>query len=81
MDQDLLKQRLTTIFRSTFYQPALEIHEGMTAKDVRGWDSLSHINLVLAVEKEFGISLTTRDVRSMKNVGDLMQLVDRKASA
>jgi acyl carrier protein len=79
VDQDILKQKLTGVFRSTFFQPALEIREGMTAHDVEGWDSLSHINLVLAIEQEFGISLTTRDVRSMKNVGDLLQLVARKA--
>ena len=79
VDQDILKQKLTDIFRKTFFQPTLEIHEGMTANDVEGWDSLSHINLVLAIEDEFGISLTTRDVRSMKNVGDLIQLVARKA--
>lgn len=79
MNRDTLKQRLTGVFRSTFFQPDLEISEGMTAGDVRGWDSLSHINLVLAVEKEFGISLTTRDVRSMKNVGDLIQLVETKS--
>src|SRR6266700_1239763 len=72
VDQNVLKQKLTTIFRNTFFQPALEIHEGLTAKDVAGWDSLSHFNLILAVEKEFGISLTTRDIRSMKNVGDLI---------
>jgi acyl carrier protein len=52
----------------------------MTASDVDGWDSLSHFNLVLAVEKEFGISVTTRDVRSMKNVGDLIRLIDKKVS-
>ncbi len=71
---------MTTVFRNTFFQPALEINEGMTASDVDGWDSLSHFNLVLAVEKEFGISVTTRDVRSMKNVGDLIRLIDKKVS-
>jgi acyl carrier protein len=80
MDQDTLRQRLTTVFRNTFFQPALEIHEGMTANDVTGWDSLTHFNLVMAVEKEFGISVTTRDVRSMKNVGDLIRLIDKKVS-
>ena len=79
MDHNTLKQRLTHVFRATFFQPDLEIRDDMTANDVAGWDSLSHINLVLAVEKEFGIMLTTRDVRSMKNVGDLMLLIDRKS--
>ena len=78
MDQNAITQRLTQVFRKTFFQPALEINDKLNANDVEGWDSLSHINLVLAVEKEFGISLTTRDVRSMKNVGDLIQLIDRK---
>ena len=79
MEQGALKQRLTRVFRNTFFQPSLELEETMTASDVEGWDSLSHINLVLAVEKEFGISMTTRDVRSLKNVGDLMSLIERKA--
>lgn len=79
MEQDAVKQRLTKVFRNTFFQPGLELNESMTASDVEGWDSLSHINLVLAVEKEFGISLTTRDVRSLKNVGDLMRLIEKKA--
>jgi acyl carrier protein len=78
MAQNAIKERLTKVFRETFSQPALEINEGLTASDVAGWDSLSHINLVLAVENEFGISLTTRDIRSMKNVGDLIQLIERK---
>ena len=81
MDQDTLRQRLTTIFRNTFFQPDLVIDDDMTAGDVEGWDSLTHINLILAVEKEFDIALTTRDVRSMKNVGDLMQLIAKKTEA
>ena len=79
MEQIAIKQRLTTVFRRTFFQPSLELEASMTASDVEGWDSLSHINLVLAVEKEFGISMTTRDVRSLKNVGDLMRLIEKKA--
>jgi len=81
LDQDTLRQRLTTIFRNTFFQPDLVIDDDMTAGDVEGWDSLTHINLILAVEKEFDIALTTRDVRSMKNVGDLMQLIAKKTEA
>lgn len=80
MDQNVIKEKLTEVFRKTFFQPSLEIHDGLTARDVAGWDSLSHINLVLAVENAFGITLTTRDVRSLKNVGDLVQLIDKKAS-
>src|ERR1700693_1369079 len=80
VEQDVLKQRLTTVFRNTFFQPALEINEAMTASDVDGWDSFSHFNLGLAAEKDFGISVTPRDVRSMKNVGNLIRLIDKKLS-
>lgn len=80
VEQDAVQERLTTIFRTIFLEPWLEIREDLTANDVAGWDSLSHINMILAVEKEFGMSLTTREVRSMKNVGDLMRLVRAKAT-
>jgi acyl carrier protein len=50
----------------------------MVAGDVPKWDSLTHINLILAVEKGFKIRLTTREVRGMKNVGDMIRLVQQK---
>jgi acyl carrier protein len=78
MDRDALKVKLTEIFRRTFADEHLNINESMTAADVKAWDSLSHINLILAVERGFNIRLTTRDARSMKNVGDLIELVAKK---
>jgi acyl carrier protein len=80
IDRDVVKQRLSGIFREIFQQPGLELHDSLTTKDVPGWDSIQHLNLVMAVEREFGMSLTTRDVRSMQNVGDLMTLVETKAT-
>jgi acyl carrier protein len=79
MDRDALKAKLTDIFRKTFDNDELTISESTTADDVAGWDSLSHINLVLAVERGFGIRLTTREVRGMKNVGDLVELIAKKS--
>lgn len=50
----------------------------MTAGDVENWDSLTHIDLITAVEREFRVKLTTSEVMSLKNVGDLMSLIQKK---
>lgn len=73
-----IESKLTNVFRETFNQPALQLSPSLTADDVEGWDSLSHINLIVAVEQEFGFSFATREVRSMKNVGDLIDLIAKK---
>ena len=55
-----------------------EINDATVAAEVPGWDSLSHINVVLAVEKHFGLRFKGVEVLKLKNVGDLQQLVDSK---
>lgn len=72
--------KLTALMRDTFNEPNLVLRDDMTAADVPAWDSLSHIDLVMAVEKGFGIRLTTREVRGMKNVGDLKGLIRQKTA-
>jgi acyl carrier protein len=80
MQQDEILARLTEIFRKTFDDDRLTVTHDMTAADVEAWDSLSHINLILAVERAFEIRLTTREVRAMKNVGDFVGLIAKKAA-
>jgi acyl carrier protein len=80
MERDAVKLKLTEVFRRMFADNHLEIHDAMTAADVAGWDSLTHINLILAVEREFKIRMTTREARGMKNVGDMINLVTSKAA-
>jgi acyl carrier protein len=80
MDRENVKQRLKTIFQDIFDDPSLEITDDMTAADVEAWDSLSHIDLIVAVEKEFRIKLTTGEVRGLGNVGDFLSLIARKTS-
>ena len=79
MDTATIKTRLNQVFRDTFDLPDLQISETTTAKDVAGWDSLTHIELIVAVEKEFCIKLTTREVMNLGNVGDLIAVVMKKA--
>ena len=80
MEKNEIVSRLTPIFRDVFNNDTLVVSEGMTAKDVPTWDSLSNINMIIAVEKAFGVKFRIKDVRALKNVGELLELIKRKAA-
>jgi acyl carrier protein len=75
---EAIQLRLTEIFRSVFDDPDLRLTSAMTAKDVPDWDSLSHITLIVAIEREFRIRLTTAEVAGLMNVGDLADRIRKK---
>jgi acyl carrier protein len=77
---DDIKDRLTGIFRQVFDDDELEISAAMTAADVDGWDSLSHITLIVACEKEFGVKLSPREVDGLQNVGEMLALLESRAT-
>lgn len=79
-DNDLMS-RLTGVFQSVFGDRTLSLSMVTTANDVEGWDSLMHINLIVAIEREFKIRFTTRDIAGLKNVGELMDLIVLKQGA
>ena len=76
-----IKNRLEQVFRKLFNNNAIEIQPATVADDVDGWDSITHLELIMAVEKEFNIEITGFDVMNLKNVGDLINLIQRKTSA
>jgi acyl carrier protein len=76
-----IHDRLAGIMQSVFDDPNLVVHGELTAADVEGWDSLSHINLIAAVEKEFKLRFTTSEIMALANVGDLESLIGRKLGA
>jgi len=80
MNSDEIKARLTKVFRDIFDSPNLELRDGTTASDIEEWDSLTHVDLIVEVEKEFKIKLSTSEVRKMKNVGDFIALIGTKVS-
>jgi acyl carrier protein len=80
MENNEIVSRLTPIFRDVFDDDALVVTEGMSAVDVPTWDSLSNINMIIAVEKAFGVKFSIKDVRNLKNVGELLELIKRKAA-
>ena len=79
METNEIVSRLTPIFRDVFNDDALVVDESMTAADVPSWDSLSNINMIIAVEKAFSAKFSIKDVRNLKNVGELVELIKRKA--
>ena len=73
-----VKDKLTDICRDVFDDESLELHDGLTADQVNGWDSLTHINLIVAIERGFKIRFTTAEVNGLKNVGELRSLIESK---
>lgn len=79
MIESEIRAKLTEIFRDVFDDETLEITPQTTAADVEHWDSLSHISMIVAVEKAFGVRFTTGQVQALKNVGDLLALIGSTA--
>ncbi len=73
-EQDVL-DRLTPLFRTIFRDESLAVRPETTAADVERWDSLSHIDMIMLVEEEFRMRFPTRELTRMKNVGDLVRLI------
>ena len=73
-----LNTRLETLFRKVFRKPDLNLTRELTAQDVPGWDSITNTELLAEVESQFGIRFTLKEVRQMRNVGDLMDLLAAK---
>jgi acyl carrier protein len=72
---------LATVFRAVFDDETIELRPDMTANDVDGWDSLSHVNLIVAIEAKFAIRFTQKELLKQRNVGDLIADIDRKLAA
>ena len=76
-----MDDKLLDIFREVFDDDELAIGDATTAADVEGWDSLAHINLVVAIESSFGVSFSVSEITALENVGDLKKLLTRKLAA
>ncbi|HOJ60016.1 MAG TPA: acyl carrier protein [bacterium] len=72
------QETLNSIFQEVFDDDTIQIHPRMTANDVEGWDSLSHVNLILAIETRFQIRFTQKELLTFKNVGDLLRSIEAK---
>ena len=70
--------KLTDIFRVLFNRPDLELGDNLTAKDIPGWDSFNHVNLIINIEEEFSVRFSNDEVGGMQNVGHLKTLLASK---
>ena len=72
--------RIATIIKDVTQNENATISATSTAADIEGWDSLSHIYIIAEVEDAFGIRMTAQEGSAIKNVGDLIHLVEAKAT-
>ena len=69
-------EKLNQVFQDLFDDDELEVNRDTQAEDVEGWDSVTHVSLMIKVEKVFGLKFTSAQVSSLKNVGELVDLID-----
>jgi acyl carrier protein len=69
---------LTSIFREVFDDDSLILQPQLTAADVKGWDSLKQIDILIAVQERFGLKVSSRDLDGLACVGDLVNVIQRK---
>lgn len=78
MSHEEILKKINAIFIDVIDNEDIKLNDATRAGDVEGWDSLTHIQLVVAVEKHFKIRFTAKEIQSWKNVGELIQSVESK---
>lgn len=72
------RRELEELFRSIFDDPTLTLSPQTAAKDIPAWDSFTHLNLILAIEKRFQVRFSSGEIVAMSNVGDLFAALTRR---
>lgn len=75
MSREEVFNRLNEVFRDVFDDETIAVIDTTTSEDVEDWDSLEHINLIAAVEQEFGMKFSMGQVVTMKNVGEMADII------
>lgn len=78
MTREAVFEKLDEIFQDVFDDPDICVGETTTAADIEDWDSLEHINLIVAVENAFGIKFGMGEVTHMEDVGEMANLILKK---
>ena len=69
---------VTDVMRTVFKQPSLVVERSTTASNVKGWDSLNHVALIIAIEAFYKIRFRASEIAKLQNVGELVDLIDRR---
>ena len=80
MTREEIFGKLNEVFRDVFEDEDITVNDQTTADDIEDWDSLEHINLINAIEQEFGIKFNMGQIVSMKNVGEMVSIIESKLS-
>ena len=75
MTREEVYEKLNEVFRDVFDDDSITVNDATTSNDIEEWDSLEHINLIAAVEQEFGMRFSMGQVASMKNVGEMVDII------
>ena len=75
MTREEVYETLNGVFQDVFDDESIEVHDETTSDDIEDWDSLEHINLIAAVEQEFGVKFNMGLVVAMKNVGEMVDII------
>lgn len=75
MTREEVYERLNKVFREVFDDDAIVVNDSTTAADIEDWDSFEHINLIVAVEDEFSFKIPMGKVVTMKNVGEMVDII------
>ena len=73
-------EKLQDVFRTVFDDDSIVIQRATTAQDIEAWDSVQHVSLMLETETVFGVRFTTSEMAYLKNVGDWVVLIEKKAN-
>lgn len=80
MNKIEITEKLTAIFREVFNDNAIILRDEMTANDVENWDSLTHMIMISKVEEEFGIKFRLKELNKLKQVGDIISILEEKTA-
>lgn len=75
MTREQIFEELNEVFQDIFDDDTITVNEETTASDIEDWDSLEHINLIVAIEKKFGMKFEMGEVTTMKNVGEMADII------
>lgn len=78
MTRENILEKMHPIFLDVFELDEIQLTESLTAKDVDGWDSLTHIQLVVALEKQFGVRFSSTEIQNWENIGAIAAAVQSK---
>ena len=78
MTRNDIFKNLNEVFCDVFDDDNIKINDNTTSKDIEDWDSLEHINLIVAVEKKFGMKFNMGEVTTMKNVGAMVDIIENR---